>query len=235
MPRKYENLSFFNPKQVEEKIFSPHPFYGLHIMQGYVVHSSLYINRLTQVCRDLGVEIIDSKIETLDALKQYNQTILCSGYGFKDLIFRPSLKGVKGQILYVKTKNPICHLPVIAQGYICPTQDPYKYIIGSSYEHHFKNPLPHIEEAKIKILKPWEKIFPELAHATILKCESAVRVMNPPNYLPFLERVTNKLVFFSGLGSRGLLYHAYLAKALAFSISRNQTPSISHQFLKGMW
>jgi glycine/D-amino acid oxidase-like deaminating enzyme len=48
----------------------------------------------------------------------------------------------------------------------------------------------------------------------VVDCRAGVRVTNPAHYFPIIEQVDPKTWAVTALGSRGLLYHAYLGKKL---------------------
>lgn len=211
---KYENLKFKKPEELSSDLFINSSHFGIEIENGFLVYSQKYLIALKRLVESLGATFNEEKIFSLTELKHFDKIIVCSGYGIKELHPSVSLKYVKGQILTCLLKEPLVKKPVIANGYICPTIDPLVYTIGSSYEHHFKSDSIDTQEARRKILIPWQKIFPMIQEAQILECQAGVRVMHPPTYLPFLKKIDEKTTVFTGLGSRGLLYHAYLAKGL---------------------
>jgi glycine/D-amino acid oxidase-like deaminating enzyme len=86
-------------------------------------------------------------------------------------------------------------------------------------------------KAKELILKPWIKIFPQMSTGKILSCDAGVRVMYPKTYLPGICQLRPNVYRFTGLGSRGLLYHAYLAKQLATALEQGSLDSITREFL----
>ena len=57
----------------------------------------------------------------------------------------------------------------------------------------------------MKVEDPFIQVRPSLSRA-------GIRVKNPAHYFPILERIDPKTWVVTALGSRGLLYHAYLEK-----------------------
>jgi glycine/D-amino acid oxidase-like deaminating enzyme len=51
-------------------------------------------------------------------------------------------------------------------------------------------------------------------------CRATLRVMRAGHYFPIAERVTDNVWALTALGSRGLLYHAYLGKLLALLVQK---------------
>lgn len=52
----------------------------------------------------------------------------------------------------------------------------------------------------------------------VIDCKAALRVVPKGHYFPIAGRVKDNLWVLTGMGSRGLLYHAYLGKFLAEAI-----------------
>src|SRR5262249_24092657 len=111
---------------------------------------------------------------------------------------------VKGQVLTCQLKEPL-ERSFCAKHYMAVTEDPYICHFGSTYERDFVDEMPCLATA-IHLLKPT---------LPVLHCEAAIRVTNPAHYFPILEEISPKTWVITALGSRGLLYHAYLAKQLA--------------------
>ena len=68
-------------------------------------------------------------------------------------------------------------------------------------------------ETAIHLLRP---------HLPVLGAKAGVRVTNPAHYFPIVEKLDERSWVVTALGSRGLLYHAYLAEQLALQFMEQE-------------
>lgn len=228
---KQQGLSYLSSEKVQKFLSMKNACSGLLIEPGYTVYCKDYIQALTRMIQSLGGKFIHQAVENLDSLKDFDHIVVCAGAGVKKFSSKTKLQFVKGQILTMEFPFKLLEKSLIGQGYIALTQNPYIYHIGSSYEHHFTHTQPDLDVAKKKILDPWQKIFPEIGQGKMISCDAGVRVMHPKNYLPCIERLNHKSWIFTALGSRGLLYHAFLAKKLAHALEKDSLVDIPQEFL----
>ena len=171
-----------------------------------------YLQKLESFLKRNGVQFIPKKIETISELEEYDRIIVCAGYGIKALLPEVKLKYLKGQALIFPNLKKH-DTPLIAKGYLVPFKD--KVIIGSTYELYFSSSLPDIYTAYnlmgpsiTSFYKPYETITP-------IKAVSGIRVAHPHFATPQILLKKNKIAFITGMGSRGILYHAHLGKSIA--------------------
>jgi glycine/D-amino acid oxidase-like deaminating enzyme len=62
------------------------------------------------------------------------------------------------------------------------------------------------------------QFYPPAQAFELIEVRAGMRTSRPKGYRPILQKISEKIWVFSGLGSRGMLYHAYLGKALAEAI-----------------
>jgi glycine/D-amino acid oxidase-like deaminating enzyme len=226
-----DGLTFYAQDKVQSYLQVKNLYPGLFIHPGYTVYCKEYLASCVDVVQQLGGKFVQENVLSLDSLKNFDKVIICAGSGSQRLLAQAKLKYVKGQILTMKFPFRLTTKSLIGEGYISVTQDPYIYHVGSSYEHHFKDPFADLEIAKKKILTPWLGIFSEMQEGEILACDAGVRVMYTKNYLPLIQKMDEKFFVFTALGSRGLLYHALLAKQLVEAIETGRLDAIQQEFL----
>ncbi len=188
---------------------------GLWISEGTTVYSRLYLEGLFQACLAKGVHFNETKIKSLKTLSQFDRVVLAAGHEtlrFLDLPLEP----VKGQALLCRYKEPL-PLSLIGNGHITPTEDPQLCQVGSTYEHNFTDVLPHkkvIPEllAKVTVFYPPAKDF------EVVEVRAGIRLGKKGISKPYVAQVDPRTWVFTGLGSRGLLYHAFLGKSIASSL-----------------
>jgi glycine/D-amino acid oxidase-like deaminating enzyme len=227
-----EGVVFYSQDMIQKYLQVKTSYPGLLLQPGYTVYCKDYLAALASVIQDLGGEFIQAQVDTLERLHSFDKIIVCAGAGSKSFSQTSKLQLVKGQILTMEFPFRLTSKSLIGEGYIAVTQDPYVYHVGSSYEHHFKDPLPELEVAKKKILDPWINIFPEMKQGKIISCDAGLRLMHTKNYLPLIQKLNATTFSFSALGSRGLLYHAYVAQKLVEALERDSFNGIEKEFLE---
>lgn len=187
---------------------------------GVTVLSQNYMTGLFRGLEKKGTELVKKSISTLEELDHFDHIIVAAGYGvrtFKECSHL-NIKFLKGQSLTMEGEPPYT-LSAISKGYIAHLGNRETFHLGSTYEREFQSVEPD-QEVACALLS--EKLA-LCKQAKILKCQAGVRVCNRSHYLPVVEKVGPKITVFTGLGSRGLLYHAYYGRILAHSLLSNNT------------
>ncbi len=176
------------------------------------VFSSLYLKGLKKAIAQRGANIISQTIQTLRELESFDTIILAVGAGickFPECAHLP-IQLVKGQILHcLGTKIP--EKSVVSKGYVAIAEDPHQCVVGSTYEH-IDSFQADIECATSLLVPQISLFFPAVQEFVISDCQAGVRVVRRGNYLPLVVQLNAKTWVVTALGSRGLLYHALLAK-----------------------
>lgn len=202
-------------KEDSEAIWQEHPLFGsgLWIPGGITVYSRLYLQGLWKACSQ--ATFIQEKILSLKQLDSYHAIVIAAGFetpSFEECKQLP-LKATKGQSLLCRWPKRL-DFSVASLGHISPTEDPSLCQIGSTYEREFKNSLPD----PIIALPLKEKValfYPPARDFEVIAIKAGVRISPIDGYRPIVAKVSDKAWVFTALGSRGLLYHALLGKALA--------------------
>lgn len=146
------------------------------------------------------------------------KVVICAGIYSKELShFREiPLIPVKGQLAVFKTNSSLkFDHSVSALGYIGSLSSDV-FVAGSTYEHKFDNKMP--DEKGLEYLKArLGSVLPDLIdNATLINQWSGIRA-STPNRKPILGEHPDHtgLFIFAGLGSKGLLYSAYLSRLMA--------------------
>ena len=188
---------------------------ALWVPSGLAIYSRLYLEGLLQTCLQMGAILKKERVNSLDVI-QADQIVLATGHKTLDFVDLP-LKKMKGQALICKWgANPLPY-SLISNGHITPTEDPELCIIGSTYEAEFTNAEP--DPAVIPLLL--EKIgsfYPPARNFEVVEVMAGIRMTPIEGYRPIVQKIDAKTHVFTGLGSRGLLYHALLGKHLARDI-----------------
>lgn len=188
---------------------------GCLITSGVTVYMPKYLRGLRRLMSNLT--IVEEEVENLLELSDFDRIVVAAGGGVKKFFPDFNAKFVKGQILRARHDVLTYERSVIGKGHISPLEGGEVHI-GSSYEHHYRSEEIEPEEAIMYLQPRIGKFFPPLEEFTILDCSAGIRVCMKQSYLPVIERVEKNTYLFTGLGSRGLLYHAYYGRLLAAMI-----------------
>ena len=137
-------------------------------------------------------------------LSDYDRIVYAMGAMRKDT----GTHQVKGQVLIGKG---MCRETTMREsGHASPYGDFVQ--IGSTYEHEFSSADPEMDVAKRDLQTKVAALCPEFEP---IECRAGVRVSVEGTYEPIVRQLSETEFLFTGLGSRGLLYHAYYGKRLA--------------------
>lgn len=178
----------------------------LKILSGVTVFPQKYLAGLWRYCQRKGAVL---QIEKIDQIPDgFDAVILAAGQGMLKLTDL-KLHRTKGQILECDLEvDP--QTSVIGDGYLARAESGYH--LGSTYEHQFEDDLPDLQLATELILPRAKRYVKGAIHVKGVK--AGVRVAQPGNYFPISCEIQPGVYALTGFGSRGLLYHALLAKEL---------------------
>ena len=126
---------------------------------------------------------------------------------------------IKGQLACYRSQTKLMWShAVAARGYVAHL-DNLHWVVGSTFEHNFTEPEP--DAAGLQFLeRKVDSVLPALRqHSELREQWSGIRLATP-NRLPIVGRhpTLERHWIFAGLGSKGLLYSAYLSSLLAQNI-----------------
>jgi glycine/D-amino acid oxidase-like deaminating enzyme len=196
---------------------------GFLIKSGMTVDVPDYLEKLWRVCEKEGASLHLQKIENLGQLAHYDQIVIATGAG---TLFFPECKTVKIEL--IKGQLLVCSYPsslklprsVIGKGYIAKEKKAGVCVLGSTYERGFTSDLPDLNKARDEILPKIASFFPEAKEFQVDGCRAGIRVSRIGHYLPYFQKLEDRVWISSAMGSRGLLYHAYAGKRVASDMMR---------------
>jgi glycine/D-amino acid oxidase-like deaminating enzyme len=212
---------------------------GLWVKAGITVNMYEYVKAASSYLANKSVKFITHQEYTLSHNSPWyisttttkltaDNIVFTSGFWTKEVDFWKNLPmvPVKGQTLLMEAEQPLPFKHAVsALGYIGSISK-NKYVLGSTYEHHFDH--TETDQAAIDyLLKRSEEVIPGLNQQSKIIHQWASIRASTPNRIPILgEHPThNKCYIFAGMGSKGLLYSAYLAEQMAgFLIHANLLP-----------
>lgn len=194
---------------------------GIWIKDSKIVLSRNYLMGLWKACETRGAILEQSSISSLKEVESFDVVVVAAGAN--SLLFSEfssyGLTVIKGQLLELEWPSDIPSIPFAlnSQAYLILDTKTNKCLVGSSYEKNFRDGEIEMQKAKEEILPKVIAMLPFLAGAKIIGCYAGLRVATP-NHMPLTERVGSKLWLMTGMGSKGLLYHALQGKKLALEI-----------------
>lgn len=179
---------------------------ALWIPEGITVYSRLYLEGLWKACQ--GAKLEKQTIHSLQELDSFDLIVLACGEAIRRFADLP-LSYTIGQTLLCRWPEPL-PVSLLSHGHITPTENPELCQVGSTYEH---TPEPDPKKA-LELLEKVALFYPPAKDFQIVEIRSGVRVSPKVGYRPLIEKISHKALVFTGLGSRGLLYHALISRVL---------------------
>lgn len=206
-------------------LYIPEESGGLYIKEGLTIDVQAYLHGLWQTLAKFGVQFHQSGTIKKSDLQTYDQLLIAMGPATKNfpLLQELPITPVKGQILELEWPEGVAPPPISLNShkYLVMSKDKKTCVVGATFEREFDSLRANQEKAAIEILPHITSFFPALEKAKILKCRAGFRAATP-SHLPLVGQVTEKVYFMTGLGSKGLLYHAWVGKRVARAmISKN--------------
>lgn len=194
---------------------------GLYEKEGLTLDVPLYLEGLWQACALLGTQWLQRAISHSNELEGYDRILIALGSEIAGLLQHVPLpiELIKGQILELSWPSEVQPLPfsIVSAPYLVMDKSNTFCLAGATYERQFKDRDPHPEEAWAQIVTKIIPFFPAIEKSRILGCRVGVRV-STKSHLPIVGKLSDKFWIFTGLGSKGLLYHAWLGMRLAHAL-----------------
>ena len=197
---------------------------GLWIKRGFVVNSPLYLQGLWQACTKQKAILEEKNVNIETDLKDFDLHIIATGAEAPSLaaLSSSSLTLVKGQVLELEWPPHIPPLPFALNShvYLLMKEEQKTCLTGATFERKYSGKEPDIVKAKAEILPYTIAMLPCLTSAQVIKCSAGMRVVTP-DHLPLIKQIGKQQWVITGMGSKGLLYHALMAKKLVNLIWRS--------------
>lgn len=214
----YTDIHLSTEKECHDfsKLITPHP--GIYIASAITVDCESYLHGLWQACARRGALFEQKAINSIEELSHFDSIIVTMGAHTTDL---PELKhlaihGTKGQVLEYAwpDKWESMPSPVNSQAYLIMNPTKNSCIVGATYEKQFSDGmLPDKQAAIFEILPKVRPFFPKIDELKLINCRAGIRA-GTPDRKPLVAQISEKCWILSGMGSKGLLYHALYAEEL---------------------
>lgn len=214
-------LEWLDPSRLEGLLQSPATFGGVRLVGGCVVDVPRYLVALWASVAD-RVEWVEDFVSDPRALP--HDVVVCCGGALAAELFSQELGGVslsvvRSQSLTVPAPAP--PVAVLRGDYICPTAEPGLFIVGATRDRipadakldRSADPVDVVQAR----LKPAYDLVEQSFFAPPLDVAAGARLDGPRTHegrLPFVV-ARSGIVLAGGLGARGLLRHAQVARLAA--------------------
>ncbi len=200
------------------------------IKSGITVHSQSYLQGLWEMIVQAGGILVQKPVASLSDLESYDHIVLAAGSGLLGFLEAKRLRFrcTKGQVLTAEVPPPLQKglQSTISKGYLVQGESPGICYLGSTYERLFSSEAPDRSFAEQEILPKVAVFFPQVDQLRVVNCSSGARVTRSGHYHPIIARFSGSTWALTGMGSRGLLYHAYLGELLAQAIQTGRESCI---------
>jgi glycine/D-amino acid oxidase-like deaminating enzyme len=216
-----DDVHWFTAHECTDAVPSLPPFPGIFINSAMIVDCERYLAGLWLACQRKGVQLEKRGIRSLAELSGYDLVVCAMGAATHSVVElqQISLKPIKGQVLVCRWPENMAPLPypINSQAYLLMNPDNKTCIVGATFERDFTSSEPDLPTALNEILPKLHAFFPHLDGTSVISCRAGVRAATP-DHKPLLKKVTDNCWVLSGMGSKGLLYHALCAKDLASQV-----------------
>lgn len=187
------------------------PHSGIWIPGAWQIDTPKYLKGLWEACRMRGATLVERRIKASSELEGFDRVIFATGAQTREIaeLENLSIGRLKGQILEFSGDLPLS-FPVNSRAYLLPGKT---FILGATFEREFTCETPLVDQARKLLLPKGREILPNLEDYQIVGCRAGIRATTPDK-MPLAKQVGEKSWILTGLGSKGLLYHALFAKNL---------------------
>jgi glycine/D-amino acid oxidase-like deaminating enzyme len=211
--KTYSDIDWLEAEAVCELAPALKPRPAILIRSGMSIDVKSYLEGLWLACEKMGARFEQKRIENIEQLD--GRVVVTAGHGTASLVSETGIHPVKGQLLKLAWPEhlPPLELPVAARAYLMMDKEQQTCWAGATFEHHFTDSSPDRDEAAAQLLPLIRDLIPDLADAEILDVQAGIRASSP-NRKPILKQAGDRMWILTGMGSKGLLYHALFARKL---------------------
>lgn len=212
---KYDEIVALSPEECQNWVSGVVLQKGILIKNAVTVDCGAYLQGLWKACQEKGARFEKVSIPSLEQLSGYDKVVIATGAmtALYDQIERLPITQVKGQILELECAvSP--KIPLNSQAYLVAKPNSKSCVAGATYEKNFTSLDVDCAFAKQDILPKVIAFYPEAKHAKVIGCRAGVRA-STPDHRPIIKQLDRRHWAFTGLGSKGLLYHSLFADKLS--------------------
>lgn len=210
----YPDVHWLTAEECQSKLGDKQLHPGIFIDSAIVVDCEKYLKGLWKACENAGVVFEKRRILSLTELAQFDRILVTMGAAAKTLTELKEIKvtPIKGQVLELKWPpgtSPLS-LPISSQAYVMMQPGGKNCIAGATFERNFHTEGPDLNTALAEIMPKLQAFFPQMQPSLVIGCRAGIRA-SAPRHQPLMEKIDKKSWVLTGMGSKGLLYHALYA------------------------
>lgn len=213
----YPDVHWLTVEECQMKLGITVPYPGIFIDSAVVVDCEKYLQGLWKSCMNSGVAFEKKAILSLLEISDFDRILITMGAAAKSLPELSEIKvtPIKGQVLEMRWPEglPSLQFPISSQAYVLMQNDGKRCIAGASYERNFQTEEPDLPTALEEIMPKLQSYLPEMTSSLVVGCRAGIRA-SAPRHQPLLQKIDHKSWLLTGMGSKGLLYHALYAEEL---------------------
>jgi glycine/D-amino acid oxidase-like deaminating enzyme len=212
--KEHPDVEWWDKEQIHTSLPEVDPIAGLFVRSGIVVDCPAYLTGLWKVLQERGVGLTQEKIVNPNELSGYDAIIFTVGAGQNELtqVEHPPIRLIKGQSLELDWQNRP-PLPFALNAGVQFSQiSPGSVWAGATYERSWQTDGP-TEHAEQEIRQKIAQFSPSFANLPLKSVWTSFRAATNDKK-PFISHTSPNIYCLGGMGSKGLLYHAYMAKKL---------------------
>ncbi len=210
----HPEIELYSKQKCETWITGEAPHGGCFIHSAHSVDTPTYLVALKKFLIKKGCRFVHQQIENLAELDSYDQVLLATGASTAQLFPSLKLQIIKGQLLTFSWDEQLSHPPFpIMKKKTLAVSDSLSAWAGATYERDFESATPDKETAVNEIIPEILALYPEWKVPKKIQVRAGLRAFTSDRR-PLVKRIHERLVIATGLGSKGLLYHAFYARNL---------------------
>lgn len=212
---RYSETQWKSSEEIKRVLPQLQAYPGIFIPSAVTVNSPLYLQGLWKACQKFKIRLEKKCVQNIEELNGFDAIVIATGAASKQFSECRNLPitAVKGQILEMEWNISPLIAPINSHTYVVMNGSS-SCIVGASYERDFSSSLPDVKTAKNHILPKTLPYLPYLAEANVIDCRAGMRA-STPDHRPIVKQLSNNCYVITGMGSKGLLYHALFGEQLA--------------------
>lgn len=217
--KHYPDVAFWDAATCQKHIPELLSLAGLFIHSGLTVDCPSYLQGLWLACQSKQVVFTQALIEHPSSLSGFDFIIFTVGAGQNQLkeVFHPPVTLIKGQTLQLEWANR--QLPFAVNAGVQFAQiEKTSVWAGATYERTWTTEQPD-QKAEEHIRKKVALFSPSFSKLPLKSIWAGFRAATGDKK-PFITHTAPNVYCLGGMGSKGLLYHAWMAKQLLSCVQK---------------
>lgn len=212
---KHPDVQWWTEEQCKAAVPGIADAAGIWIPSAITVDAPLYLQGLWKACEKAGARLEKVGISSLREVEHFNAVVVALGGSICSLPEFSSLplSFLKGQILELAWQGESLPFPINSQAYLVMGNEG-RCLAGGTYERQFQDAKPDIARALAELTPKVRDLLPQLTHLDVVSCRAGLRAYTK-EHRPWIHQFKKKSWIITGMGSKGLLYHALFAERLS--------------------